>query len=104
MRFLDPETMREEIVMECPGCSHCSSNKDNSTIVRDCQTDPFIYSVDVRARREMPLGRHDTSWESYGEDSQAAHPHASFSPDASRIVFSSDKDGHPAVYMVGIPA
>lgn len=101
IRLLDLGTMREDTLMSCPGCSHCASSKDNSKIVRDSQTDPFIYLVDVRAKNETPLCRHDTSWKSYGEDSQAAHPHASFSPDASRVVFSSDKDGRPAVYLVG---
>ena len=103
IHFLDFGTMREEIHMSCPGCSHFSSNKDNSTIVRDSQTDPFIRLVDVRAKKDVPLCRHDTSWKSYGEDSQASHPHASFSPDTSRVVFSSDKDGPPAVYLVGNP-
>jgi oligogalacturonide lyase len=100
IRFLDLGTMREEIMMGCPGCSHCSSNAENSSIVRDSQTDPFIYLVDVHAKKEIPLCRHDTSWKSYEVDSQAAHPHASFSPDGSRVVFSSDKDGQPSVYLV----
>jgi oligogalacturonide lyase len=103
IRSVDPRTTREETLMSCPGCSHCFSNKDNSTIVRDSQTDPFIYLVDVRAKKEAPLWRHDTSWKSYAIDSHAAYPNASFSPDASRVVFSTDKDGLPAVYLVTTP-
>jgi oligogalacturonide lyase len=100
IRFLDTESMREEVSMHCPGCSHFFSDKNNSKIVRDSNTDPFIYLIDVGARKEIRLCRHDTSWEWYGDDSQAAHPHPSFSPDGSRVIFSSDKDGLPAVYLV----
>jgi oligogalacturonide lyase len=90
----------KEGVLRCPGCSHSSSDTSGREIVRDSRTDPFIHLVDVHARRETALCRHDSSWKWYGEDSQAAHPHPSFSPDSSRVIFSSDKDGQPATYLV----
>jgi oligogalacturonide lyase len=30
---------------------------------------------------------------------QGTHPHPSFNPDGSRIVFGSERDGYPAIYM-----
>lgn len=35
---------------------------------------------------------------------QWTHPHPSFSPDERKVVFASDRTGHPQVYVVEIPA
>ena len=34
---------------------------------------------------------------------QMTHPHPSFTPDESAILFSSDKDGKPAIYIAKLP-
>ena len=34
---------------------------------------------------------------------QWTHPHPSFSPDERKVVFASDKTGHPQVYVVELP-
>jgi len=31
------------------------------------------------------------------------HPHPSFTPDGNTILFSTDKDGKPAVYLAKLP-
>jgi len=31
------------------------------------------------------------------------HPHPSFTPDDSAVLFSSDKDGKPALYIARLP-
>lgn len=101
IRFIDPDTLEEEILMKCAGYSHCMSNHDNSRIVGDGNgTDiPYIYLIDVKNKKEEALCEHGTSWNAYGH-TQDSHPHPTFSPDGSFIIFTSDKTGSPAIYKV----
>ncbi|MBN0602696.1 PD40 domain-containing protein, partial [Pseudomonas aeruginosa] len=46
----------------------------------------------------------DTSWATVANSRQVTHPHPSFTPDDSAILFSSDKDGKPAIYIAKLPA
>jgi len=39
--------------------------------------------------------------ETYGP--QWSHPHPSFSPDGTKVIYTSDKTGHPQVYIAFIP-
>ncbi|CCK15612.1 Oligogalacturonate lyase [Cronobacter universalis NCTC 9529] len=43
------------------------------------------------------------SWETFAGSRQVTHPHPSFSPDGNAILFSTDKDGKPAVYLAKLP-
>jgi len=36
-------------------------------------------------------------------DRQVTHPHPSFTPDEKAVLFSTDKDGKPALYLAEIP-
>jgi len=48
-------------------------------------------------RLEPPFYRAST----YGP--QWTHPHPSFSPDGSHVLFTSDRTGHSQVYMIPVP-
>ncbi|MDF2926883.1 MAG: oligogalacturonate lyase [Paenibacillaceae bacterium] len=101
VRTLDPVMLQERYVMDCSPYCHFISNHDFSLIVGDGQLEGegFIYLADPARGTEQVLCEHGTSWKSYGT-TQDAHPHPAFSPDGRRIVFTSDREGLPAVYMV----
>ncbi len=101
IRLIDPITLEEEILMECHGYSHFISNHDNSMIVADGHhpEEAFIYLVNLELKTEEKLCWHGTSWKCY-KTTQDSHPHPAFSPDGSFVIFTSDKDGLPAIYKV----
>lgn len=101
IRFMDPETLTEEHWMDCSKYCHFISNRENTRIVGDGQLKEqhFIYLVDVNNRTEERLCSHGTTWASYG-NTQDAHPHPSFSPDSSFVIFTSDREGTPCIYRV----
>ena len=48
------------------------------------------------AQRFEPLCRHDAY---KFDDDQRCHPHPSFTPDGTRVIFSSDRTGTTNVYL-----
>ena len=110
IRLLDPDTLAEEILMPISSYSHFISNADNSLIVGDGEAglSDAIFLVDVASRRESILCRHGSSMQPYVDprtgavNTQEVHPHPCFSPDSKRVVFSSDRDGFPAVYVTEV--
>jgi len=103
IRYMDPDTMEEEVLMECSTYCHFISNHDNTKIVGDGQRPekPYIYLVDVNGKREEKLCIHGSSWKSYG-NTQDAHPHPTFSPDGKFVIFTSDMSGTPAIYKIDL--
>jgi oligogalacturonide lyase len=103
IRFMDPDTLEEEIWMNSSKYCHFISNHNHSKIVGDGQLPEqhFIYLVDVQERKEYKLCSHGTSWKSYG-NTQDAHPHPAFSPDGTFIIFTSDMEGIPCIYKVDL--
>jgi oligogalacturonide lyase len=112
VRLLDPDTLTEDVLMPVSRYSHFISNRDNSLIVGDghVPADENIYVVDTQRRTERLLCRHASSNKPYlhprtgKPNTQEVHPHPCFSPDSRQVVFSSDRDGGPAVYVVDVPA
>ncbi len=110
IRLLDPDTLEETVLMDVTAYSHFISNSDGSMIVADGQTplQDAVFLVDVASKQEQVLCRHGSSMEPWIDEltgkpnTQIAHPHPCFSPDSKRVVFSSDRDGSPAVYVVEI--
>jgi oligogalacturonide lyase len=107
VRVLDPVTLREQTLMPVSGWSHFESNRDGTLLVGDSITTPYLFLANVTARREFRLCEHGTSWKDYAAlnpgvvaSSQDSHPHPAFSDDGNMIIFNSDKDGLPAVYLV----
>jgi len=110
LRLLDPETLEETVWMPVSSYSHFITNRDASMIVGDgvARLTDALYLVDTCAQKEQVLCRHGSSMKPYVNpktghpNTQEVHPHPCFSPDNKKVVFSSDKDGSPAVYVVFI--
>ena len=60
-------------------------------------TDPIEEAAEALTRGQLVIFPTDTV---YGP--QWTHPHPSFSPDETKVVFASDRSGHPQVYVVEI--
>lgn len=114
---LDPKTLVSTVLTEMPACSHLMSNHDGSLIVGDgsgtpadvadasghaSTNDPYLHLFDLRAGTRRAIARHDSSWRVHKGDRQVTHPHPSFSPDGHSVLFSSDLDGEPAVYLAAL--
>lgn len=115
----NPDTGINEALMTMPACSHLMSNFTGSMLVGDgagtpvdvkdtagyaIDNDPYLYVFDVAQRVFFRVARHDSSWATFASNRQVTHPHPSFTPNDSAILFSSDKDGKPAVYIARLPA
>jgi oligogalacturonide lyase len=105
-------------VLTMPPCSHLYSNYDGSLAVGDgCDTpadvqdtashthenDPFLYLFDLKNKTTKKICEHNSSWKVYRNDRQVTHPHPGFTPDGKRVLFSSDFEGEPAVYLADLP-
>ncbi|EOC0011366.1 oligogalacturonate lyase family protein [Cronobacter turicensis] len=116
-RYLPDSGVNEEL-LPIPACSHLMSNFDGTLLVGDgsgtpvdvkdtggynIDNDPYLYVFDVAQKSYYRAARHDTSWETFAGSRQVTHPHPSFSPDGNAILFSTDKDGKPAVYLAKLP-
>lgn len=114
----NPDNGENTEVMQMPACSHLMSNIDGSLLVGDgsgtpvdvkdtsgytIDNDPYLYAFDVAKKSYFRVARHDTSWATFANSRQVTHPHPSFTPDDTAILFSSDKDGKPALYIAKMP-
>ncbi len=112
---LDPVSLQNRVLTKMPPCSHLMSNHDGTLIVGDgCGTaasasnetptgDPYLHLFDLKAGTQRPIARHDTSWRVYKANRQVTHPHPSFTPDQKRVLYSSDCDGEPALFLADLP-
>lgn len=114
----DPKTGGNTALMQMPACSHLMSNFDGTLLVGDgsgtpvdvkdtsgytIDNDPYLYVFDVAKKAHFRVARHDTSWDTVEHSRQVTHPHPSFTPDDNAVLFSSDKDGKPALYIAKLP-
>jgi len=110
--WLDPVTLASTVLTTMPPCSHLMSNHDGSLLVGDGsgegpQGDPHLHLFDLRPGAAQPqrrIARHDSSWRVHKGNRQVTHPHPSFTPDDRAVLFSSDRDGEPALYLAELPA
>jgi oligogalacturonide lyase len=107
----DPQTLENRQLMSIPPCSHLMSNHDGALIVGDgaphntgdiSLNDPFIWVFDVRAGTQKAVCQHNTSWKVLDGDRQVTHPHPSFSPDNKWVLYTSDEEGMPALYLAKV--
>lgn len=118
IRRYDPETGEDSSLMTMPACSHLMSNENGMLLVGDgsgtpmdvkdtashrIENDPWLYIFDTKTRRFAPLAAHNSSWQVLDGDRQVTHPHPSFSPDDRHVLFTSDYEGLPALYLAEIP-
>jgi oligogalacturonide lyase len=114
---LDPVTLVHRRLTAMPPCSHLMSNHDGSLIVGDgCATpadvddtggyqvrnDPYLHLFDLKAGTERSVARHDSSWRVYKGNRQVTHPHPSFTPDEKQVLYTSDHEGEPALYLASL--
>jgi oligogalacturonide lyase len=115
---LDPVTLQSRRLAAMPPCSHLMSNFDGSLMVGDgCGTpadvadagghaiatnDPYLHLFDLQRGTQRPVARHDTSWGVYKGSRQVTHPHPSFTPDGRQVLYSSDVDGEPALFLADV--
>ena len=115
---IDPDTMKNREIMSMPPCSHIMSNFKGDLIVGDgsgtpqdvsdsesfgIENDPFIYLFDLNNKSYCRVAKHGSSWGVYKGSRQVTHPHPSFSPDEQKVLFTSDREGKPAVYLGDLP-
>ncbi|WP_318386012.1 oligogalacturonate lyase family protein [Enterobacter sp.] len=107
----DPVTLENRELMTIPPCSHLMSNYDGSLIVGDgaphntgdiSLNDPFIWVFDVKTGAQTAICQHNSSWKVLDGDRQVTHPHPSFSPDNQWVLYSSDGEGMPALYLARV--
>jgi len=116
---LDPVTLEDKRLMSMPPCSHLMSNFDGTLLVgdgcgspadvadagsHDIVTDPFLHVFDLKAGTVRAVAHHDSSWRVHKGSRQVTHPHPSFTPDEKQILFSSDAEGEPALYLADVGA
>lgn len=123
IRMIDPDTLEEEIFMPCSPYAHFICDRKNRYMVGDAQgsdvpihllgkekreempgevKNDFIYLVDVEKRQERRLCYHGTSWLAIHGNSQDSHPHPCFTQDNGAVVFVSDREGKPCIYLVRV--
>lgn len=111
---LDPVTLQSKQLTAMPPCSHLMSNFDGTLLVGDgcgspadvadagshqIKTDPYLHVFDLKAGSTRRVARHDSSWRVYKGNRQVTHPHPSFTPDQRQVLYSSDCDGEPALFL-----
>ncbi|MBT9504477.1 MAG: oligogalacturonate lyase [Burkholderiaceae bacterium] len=116
---LDPVTLESKRLVLMPPCSHLMSNQDGTLLIGDgcdspadvadtgshqIKTDPYLHLFDLKAGTERAVARHDSSWRVYKGNRQVTHPHPSFTPNQRQVLYSSDAEGEPALYLADIPA
>lgn len=114
--------LEEVIFMDCSPYAHFNVAPDGKYMAGDSQghdvpihmlnnvkeevtgevKNDFIYLVDVQARTEKKLCYHGTSWRALYGNSQDTHPHPFFTKDSKHVIYTSDADGKPALYMADI--
>ncbi len=118
IRTIDPDSLEEEVLMECTYNCHMNTNSDHTYLVGDGQPEqailpetgkdtveamthnkPYLFLIDVKNRSEEILCRHGSSFKPYG-NLQDSHPHPYFTPDSKAVIFTSDMGGLPAIYKV----
>jgi oligogalacturonide lyase len=107
----DPLTLENHQLMAIPPCSHLMSNDDGTLIVGDgaphntgdiSLNDPFIWVFDIAKGTQTAICQHNTSWKVLNGDRQVTHPHPSFSPDNQWVLYTSDEEGMPALYLARV--
>ncbi|MBP2169402.1 oligogalacturonide lyase [Erwinia toletana] len=114
----NPDTQHNEVLMTMPACSHLMSNENGTLLVGDgsgtpvdvqdtdgytIDNDPWLYVFDVAQRSYFRLAAHNSSWRVLNGDRQVTHPHPSFTPDGRQVLFTSDYQGQPALYLAALP-
>ncbi|WP_422016573.1 oligogalacturonate lyase family protein [Roseateles sp.] len=114
---LDPVTLDNRVLTTMPPCSHLMSNHTGTLLVGDgcgpatgdssasnemLTGDPYLHLFDLKAGTTRRIARHDSSWGVYKDSRQVTHPHPSFTPDETQVLYSCDAEGEPALYLADV--
>jgi oligogalacturonide lyase len=114
---VNSETGENKRIMSMPHCSHLMSNYDGSLLVGDgtctpmdvvnpsaceIESDNDLYIFDMKNKSYESLVEHKSSWGVFQGSRQITHPHPSFSPDDTHVLWGSDFEGLPAIYLTRI--
>ncbi len=114
---LDPLTLQTRTLANMPPCSHLMSNTNGRLIVGDgsgtpvdvsdgaahqVNNDPYLYLFDLDAGSMRRIARHDSSWRVYLGNRQVTHPHPSFTPDERQVLYTTDAEGEPGLYLADL--
>lgn len=117
IRALDPVNLQTRTLANMPPCSHLMSNATGRLIVGDgsgtpadvsdgaahkVQNDPYLYLFDLEAGSTRRIARHDSSWRVYLGNRQVTHPHPSFTPDERQVLYTTDAEGEPGMYLADL--
>lgn len=118
IRRYDPDNGSDEVLMDMPNCSHLMSNQNGTLLVGDgsgtpvdvqdtssytIKNDPWLYVFNAKTGQQAKLAQHKSTWRVLDGDRQVTHPHPSFTPDDRQVLFTSDYEGQPALYLADIP-
>ncbi|NIZ41017.1 oligogalacturonate lyase [Spirochaetales bacterium BR193] len=111
---VNPDTLESKKILQMPNCSHLMSNYNGTLLVGDgtcspmdvankeanqIETDNDLYLFDIANSRVSSIAEHHSSWDVFKGSRQITHPHPSFTPDNTAILWSSDCEGNTAVYL-----
>lgn len=114
---LDPVTLENRQLTTMPPCSHLMSNFNGRLIVGDgsntpvdvsdssghtIENDPYLHLFDLDAGTTRRIARHDSSWRVHKGNRQVTHPHPSFAPGEKQVLYTSDYEGEPALYLADL--
>ena len=114
---LDPVTLENRQITVMPPCSHLMSNFNGRLIVGDgsgtpvdvsdsgshkIENDPYLHLFDLDAGTTRRIARHDSSWRVHKGNRQVTHPHPSFVPGEKQVLYTSDFEGEPALYLADL--
>lgn len=117
IRALDPVTLETRTLANMPPCSHLMSNANGRLIVGDgsgtpadvsdgaahrVQNDPYLHLFDLESGQMRRIARHDSSWRVYLGNRQVTHPHPSFTPDERQVLYTTDAEGEPGLYLADL--
>lgn len=89
-----------EVIAEGQHFWHSASSRDGKWIISDTNwPDNGLFLINVKTKKIAKLCSPDSS----SCHPQWTHPHPSFSPDGKMVVYNSDVDGIPHIYLARIP-
>lgn len=100
IRCIDLKTKEERLVISIGHC-HSMIDPHDRFLVADNNRDENadeLFLIDLSSQKSQILCRHRMCWSNL-----RFHPHPTFSPTGDRIVYTSDFEGQPAVYLAEVP-
>lgn len=124
VRAIDPVTLEERTVCDCPALAHVACSPDGRYVVGDalssdvpvhlrtealwtceqqrCADDDCIYLIDLACGEGICVCHHGASYLSKYGTVLDSEPHPIFTRDGRSIIYVSDAEGIPCIYRVDV--